>query len=75
MHNERFLESDVSVTTERVDDIPVLVSEMVRLSIPSLLDAQFQPHGNWQGTSFGWTTSLWLTHKYSNRIDFMFLGD
>lgn len=65
MNEQLFLESSLCVTTERVDDIPVLVSEQVRLSVPALLDEHFEPHGNWQGTSLGWTTSIWLTHILS----------
>jgi transposase len=53
------------VTTERVDDIPVLQAHMQRMSLPSLLDKHFPAHGNWQGLSLGWVTSGWLTHILS----------
>lgn len=53
----------LSMTTERVDDIPVLLAHSDRMGIAELLDAYFQPHGNWEGTSLGWTTSIWLTHR------------
>lgn len=54
-----------TITTERVDDIPVLLAQSDRMGIPALLDAFFQPHGNWEGTSLGWTAMIWLSHILS----------
>ena len=53
------------MTTERVDDIPVLLAQSEKMGIADLLDASFQPHGNWEGTSLGLTTTIWLTHILS----------
>jgi transposase len=55
----------LSVTTERVDDIPILLAHSNNMGVPELLDAHFKPHGNWEGLSLGWTTSVWLTHILS----------
>jgi transposase len=55
----------LTITTERVDDIPVLLEQSDKMGIAELLDAYFRPHGNWEGTSLGWTTSIWLTHILS----------
>src|SRR5260221_2831456 len=55
----------LTITTERVDDLPVLLAQSDKMGIADLLDAYFQPHGNWEGTSLGWTTSIWLTHILS----------
>ncbi len=55
----------VNITTERVDDIPVLLAQSDKMGIVELLDAYFQPHGNWEGISLGWTTTIWLTHILS----------
>jgi transposase len=55
----------LNVTTERVDDIPVLLAQGKKIQVPELLDQHFVSHGNWQGTSFGWTTMIWLTHILS----------
>jgi transposase len=38
---------------------------MERMGIAELLDEQFRPHGNWQGTSLGWTAVIWLAHILS----------
>jgi transposase len=56
---------NLNVTTERVDDIPVLLAQGKKIHIPELLDQHFAPHGNWQGTSLGWTTLVWLAHILS----------
>ena len=55
----------LTMTTERVDDIPVLLAQSDKMRIADLLDTYFQPHGNWEGTSLGWTTTIWLTHMVS----------
>ena len=53
------------VTTERVDDIPVLMSFAERMGIPKLLDEHFEQHGNWQGISFGKMMTGWMSHILS----------
>jgi transposase len=55
----------LSVTTERVDDIPILLAQSDDMGIPELLDEYFKPHGNWEGTSLGWTTAIWVAHMVS----------
>jgi len=55
----------LNVTTERVDDIPLLLAHSAKMGVPELLDAYFKPHGNWEGMSLGWTTAIWLTHILS----------
>jgi transposase len=52
----------VTITTERVDDLPIVVAQSDALGIPELLDEYFKPHGNWEGMSLGSTTAIWLTH-------------
>jgi transposase len=55
----------LTVTTERVDDLPLLLAQSEKMGIADLLDSYFKPHGNWEGTSLGWTTVVWLTHLLS----------
>src|SRR6202165_5121331 len=55
----------LTVTTERVDDIPILLAQSDDMGIPELLDEYFKSHGNWEGMSLGWTTAIWLTHMVS----------
>ena len=56
---------NLTVVTERVDDIPVLLAQGKKIGIVELLDQHFMSHGNWQGTSLGWTALIWLTHILS----------
>lgn len=56
---------ELTVKTERVDDIPILLAHMIKMGLPQLLDEHFVVHGNWQGLSLGWTTTVWLSHILS----------
>jgi transposase len=55
----------LNITTERVDDIPLLLAQLDRMGVQPLLDEYFPTHGNWVGLSLGWVTVLWLTHILS----------
>src|SRR5947209_4625118 len=55
----------MKITTERVDDLPLLLAHSAKMGVPELLDDYFKPHGNWEGMSLGWTTAIWLTHILS----------
>ena len=55
----------LTVTTERVDDIPLLLAHMQQMDLPTLLEIHFPVHGNRQGLSFGWTATIWLAHILS----------
>jgi transposase len=56
---------ELTVITERVDDIPILLAHMMKMGLPGLLDEHFKVHGNWQGLSLGWTSVVWLAHILS----------
>lgn len=56
---------NLKVTTEQVDDIPVLLAQGRKIGVPELLDRHFVPHGNWRGMSLGWTAMVWLGHILS----------
>jgi len=55
----------LTITTERVDDIALLLAQMQRMGIARLLDAHFPTHGNHQGLSLGVVTTIWLAHILS----------
>ena len=59
------MSKDVSVKTERVDDIPLLFAELKRMVVQELLDKYFPAHGNRQGLSMGEVTVVWLSHILS----------
>jgi len=50
-----------TIITERVDDIPLLLTQMQRMGLPALLDVYFPTHGHWQGLSLGWVSVMWLS--------------
>jgi hypothetical protein len=51
----------LTIRSERVDDIPLLLAQLDRMGVQPLLDEHFSTHGNWVGLSLGWVTVLWLT--------------
>jgi transposase len=59
------MNENLTIHTERVDDVPLLLAQMERMGMPTLLDTQFLPHGNRQGLSLGWTIVVWLAHILS----------
>src|SRR6266516_1140260 len=59
------MKEPLTILTERVDDIPLLLAQMQRMGIARLLDEHFPTHGNRQGLSLGMVTVIWLTHVLS----------
>jgi transposase len=53
------------LTTERVDDIPIVLAQLERMQVATLLDRHFPTHGNWQGLSLGMVSVVWLSHILS----------
>ncbi len=51
----------LTIKNERVDDIPLLLAQLAKMEVASLLDQQFPTHGHWQGLSLGQVTSVWLS--------------
>jgi transposase len=59
------MSEELSIETERVDDLPVLLAQLDTMQVARLLDEHFPSHGNWQGVSVGITTAVWLSHILS----------
>jgi transposase len=57
--------TELTITTERIDDFPLLLATMQRLELPALLDRHLRRHGLQQGLSWGWITTIWLAHILS----------
>jgi len=53
------------LTIERIDDIPLLLAQLERMQVATLLDRHFPTHGNWQGLSLGAVSVVWLSHILS----------
>ena len=53
------------IITERVDDSSLLLEQRQRRGLPTLFDDHFPIHGNWQGRSVGWVSTIWLSAMWS----------
>lgn len=58
---------DLTITTEQVNSLPLLLGIMSDMGIGDLLDTQITPHGNWEGASVGSIVSIWLSHILQER--------
>src|SRR3954447_7023992 len=57
--------SELTITTERIDDFVLLIELMKQIDLPSMLDRHLPRHGLQQGLSWGWVTTIWLAHILS----------
>ena len=53
---------EITITTESIDDFPLLLEEMIRLGLPGVIDRHLKRHGLQQGLSWGWIAVIWLAH-------------
>jgi transposase len=53
---------ETNITTERVDDFPLLLELMKRLGLPGIIDNHLRRHGLHRGLSWGWVATIWLAH-------------
>jgi hypothetical protein len=56
------MNSELSITHERLDDIPVIFEMARRLRLPEILDEALGRHGNHEGLSYGWLATTWLAY-------------
>jgi transposase len=57
--------SDLTITTERIDDLVLLIEMMKQIDLPGMLDRHLPRHWLQQGLSWGWVTTIWLAHILS----------
>jgi transposase len=57
--------SEISVQTERVDDIPLLIKQQQEMGIAEVIDQVVSRHGNRNGLSLGWMMVGWLAYILS----------
>jgi transposase len=53
---------EIKITTEALDDFPLLLEIMIHLGLPGIMDRHLKRHGLQQGLSWGWITVIWLAH-------------
>ncbi len=56
---------EITITTEHIDDFPLLLETMMRMGLPEILDRHLNRHGLHQGLSWGWIATIWLAHILS----------
>jgi transposase len=56
------MSTNLTLTTERIDDFPLLLSVMQRLGLPGIFDHHLGRHGLQRGLSWGWIATIWLAH-------------
>ncbi len=59
------METTINVTTERVDDIVLLLKVIIKLNLPVILDRHIPRHWLQEGLSWGWVAAIWLAHILS----------
>jgi len=57
----------LEITTEQINDLPLLLGLVEEMGIRQAIDAQIHPHGHWQGLSVGTVVSIWLCHLLMER--------
>jgi transposase len=55
----------LNLTHQRVDDVPLLVSFLIKLRIPETVDRILPPHPLHQGLSNGWLITVWIAYILS----------
>jgi transposase len=51
------------ITSERIDDVPLLVYWLLQMHIDNIIDAVLgPPHGNWQGLSYGQLAVVFIAY-------------
>ncbi len=59
------MKETLSIETERMDDIPLLLTHMQRMHLAELLDKHIPTHGQRKGLSVGELCVVWLAHILS----------
>jgi len=59
------MDTELTITTERIDDFVLLIKMMMRLGLPAILDRHIPRHWLQEGLSWGWVATIWLAHILS----------
>ena len=58
-------ETQLTITSERVDDVALLIGQMKLMGLPQVLDKHIPGHWKQRELSWGWTAVLWLAYVLS----------
>ena len=56
---------ELTIITERVDDIALLIGQMKKMGLPEVLDKHIPTHCSRRKLSWGWTAVIWLAYILS----------
>jgi transposase len=59
------MDATLELTHERVDDVPLLLSFVMKLQLPEMIDRHLPPHPLHQGLSNGWLITVWIAYILS----------
>ena len=54
--------AELVITTERVDDVALLLGHMIKMGLVEVLDNHLPRHWKQRGLSWGWTAVIWLAY-------------
>ena len=54
--------AELVITTERVDDVALLLGQMIKMGVVEVLDNHLPRHWKQRGLSWGWTVVIWLAY-------------
>lgn len=58
---------NLGITSEQINDVPLLLGIMSDMGLQELIDAQIKPHGAWQGVSVGTLVVIWLSYMLTEQ--------
>lgn len=56
---------ELTIISERIDDVALLIGQMMRMGYPESLDRQIPKPGKQRNLSWGWTATIWLAYILS----------
>ncbi|MGB5042507.1 MAG: IS1634 family transposase [Nitrospira sp.] len=59
------MDTELSVTQERLDDVPLIFAMARQLGLPEIIDKHLGRHGNHQGLGYGWLAATWIAYILS----------
>ena len=57
----------VEITSEQINDIPLLLGIMEDMGLRQHIDSQIERHGGWEGISLGTMVEIWLSYLLTER--------
>src|SRR5260221_146830 len=59
------MDNQLTLTTERIDDLVLLLHVILQVQLPDMLDRHLRRHWLQQGLSWGWVSTIWLAYILS----------